>query len=64
MHFETLNPSIVRVIVNFGSVLNFTNTNFYEDGTECSETSARNIQTPGNYRKERIRHSGHGESLK
>ena len=24
----------------------------YEDGTECSETSAYKIQTPGNYPKE------------
>jgi hypothetical protein len=26
----------------------------YEDGTECSETSANKIQTPGNYPKESI----------
>jgi hypothetical protein len=26
----------------------------YEDGTECSETSAHKIQTPGNRPKERI----------
>jgi len=26
----------------------------YEDGTECSETSAYKIQTPGNYPKESI----------
>ena len=26
----------------------------YEDGTECSETSAYNIQTPGNYPEENI----------
>jgi len=32
--------------------------------TECSETSAHKIQTPGNYQKERIQHSQHGESLK
>jgi hypothetical protein len=32
--------------------------------TECSETSAYKIQTPGNYPKIRIRHSQHGESLK
>jgi len=36
----------------------------YEDGTECSETSAYKIQTPGNYQKEIIQHSEHGESLK
>jgi len=26
----------------------------YEDGTECSETSAYKIQTPGNYSEENI----------
>jgi len=32
--------------------------------TECSETSAYKIQTPGNYPEENIKHSEHGESLK
>jgi len=32
--------------------------------TECSETSAYKIQTPGNYPKENIQHTEHGESLK
>jgi len=32
--------------------------------TECSETSAYKIQTPGNHPEEIIQHSGHGESLK
>jgi len=32
--------------------------------TECSETLAYKIQTPGNYPEESIQHSGHGESLK
>jgi len=32
--------------------------------TECSETSAYKLQTPGNYPKESIRHTEHGESLK
>jgi len=36
----------------------------YEDGTVCSETSAYTIQTPGNYPRESIQHSEHGESLK
>jgi len=36
----------------------------YEDGTECSETSAHKIQTPGNNPKERILDSKQGESLK
>jgi hypothetical protein len=30
----------------------------YEDGTECSETSAHKIQTPGNYPEENIQHEG------
>jgi hypothetical protein len=34
------------------------------DGTECSETSAYKIQTPGNYPEESIQRSEHGESLK
>jgi len=32
--------------------------------TECSETSAHKIQTPGNHPKERMQHSQHGETLK
>ena len=32
--------------------------------TECSETSAFKLQTPGNYPKESIQHIEHGESLK
>jgi hypothetical protein len=36
----------------------------YEDGTECSETSAYKIKTPGNYPEESIQHREHGESLK
>jgi len=36
----------------------------YEDGTECSETSAYKIQTPGHHPKESTQHSGDGESLK
>jgi len=32
--------------------------------TECSETSAYKIQTPGNYPEENIQHTEHSESLK
>jgi len=32
--------------------------------TECSETSAHKIQTPGNYPEENIQHAEHSESLK
>jgi hypothetical protein len=31
--------------------------------TECSETSAHKIQTPGNYPKETMQHSEQGENL-
>jgi len=31
---------------------------------ECSETSAYKLQMPGNYPKESIQHTEHGESLK
>jgi len=34
------------------------------EGTECSETSAYKIQTPGNYTEESIQHSKHCRSLK
>ena len=36
----------------------------YEDGTECSETSAYKIQTPGNYPEGNIQQTEHGERLK
>jgi len=32
--------------------------------TECSETSAYKIQTPGNYPEENIQRTEHGEILK
>jgi len=32
--------------------------------TDCFETSAYKIQTPGNHAKERIQHAVQGESLK
>ena len=37
---------------------------FYMEQTECSETSAYKIQTPGNYPEDSIQHSEHGEVLK
>jgi hypothetical protein len=36
----------------------------YEDGTECSETSAYKIQTPGNYPEESIQQSEQSGVLK
>jgi hypothetical protein len=36
----------------------------YEYGTDCSETSSHQIQTPENHPKEKIQHSQHGKSLK
>ena len=35
-----------------------------EDGTECSETSAYKLQTPGNYPEESTQYLEHGGSLK
>jgi hypothetical protein len=34
------------------------------DQTQCSESSAFKLQTPGNYPEESIQHTEHGESLK
>ena len=36
----------------------------YEDGTECSETSAYNIQTPGYYPEESIQYSDYSLTLR
>ena len=36
----------------------------YEDGIECSETSAYKTQTPESYPEENIQHTEHGERLK
>ena len=36
----------------------------YEDGTECSETSAYKIQAPGNYPEENIQHNAMSHSEK
>jgi hypothetical protein len=36
----------------------------YEDGTECSETSAYKTQTSGNHPEESIQYSGQGEGFK
>ena len=52
------------VVVCFLFFSFYTHLPAYEDGTECSETSAHKIQTPGNYPAETIQHSEHDESLK
>jgi len=36
----------------------------YEDGTQCSETSAYKIQAPGNYPEGSMKHSEQGENFK
>jgi len=41
------------LISNFRHILHLP---AYEDGRECSETSAYKIQTPGNYPEENIQH--------
>jgi hypothetical protein len=56
-----------RFPYKYSNIFKPSNTSYlsaYEDGTECSETSACKIQTPGNYQEENIQHSEHGESLK
>jgi len=44
-------------------LVHFSHLPAYEDGTECSETSAYKIQALGNYPEESIKHSKHSESL-
>jgi len=39
-------------MLSFGSF--YSHLHAYEDGTECSETSAYKLQMPGNYPKESI----------
>jgi hypothetical protein len=45
-------------------VVFFTQPPAYEDGTECSETSAHKIQRPENNPEESIQHLEHDENLK
>ena len=56
-------PFPVRIPQHFSNLV-ILHLTAYEDGTECSETSAYKIQAPGNYPEESIQHSEHGESLK
>jgi hypothetical protein len=51
-------------MLTFRNTLSVPSLFVYENGTECSETSAYKIQTPGNYPEENIQHTEHGESLK
>jgi len=44
------------------SLINPSYLSAYEDGTECSETSAYKIQAPGDYPEESIQHSEQGKS--
>ena len=63
--FENLNQLLVSVK---GVIIYCTTTHIYlpmkMEQTECSKTSAYKIQTPGNYPKESIQHTEHGESFK
>jgi len=58
-HFGTLRLFHLHRRVGISSYLPV-----YEDGTECSKTSAYKIQTPGNYPEESLQHSEHSKSLK
>ena len=59
--FETL--CLFHLHRQVGKLL-FTYLHMKMEQTECSETSAYKIQTPGNYPEENIQHTEHGESLK
>jgi hypothetical protein len=56
-------PSPVRIPQQFSNLV-ILHLPVYEDVTECYETSAHKIQTPGNYSEENIQHPEHGEGLK
>jgi hypothetical protein len=51
---------VCSILIDGVSISTYTT---YVHGTECSETSAHTIQTPGNHPKERIHHSEHVVSL-
>jgi len=57
-------PASEFYMPTFRNTLSVPSSSAYEDGTECSETSAYKIQAPGNYPEESIQHSEQGESLK
>jgi hypothetical protein len=46
--------TLCSIFIGRGNEKNLLVHTTYEDGTECSKTSAHNIQTPGNHPKERI----------
>jgi hypothetical protein len=54
-------PASKFYVPTFRTILLFHTT--YELVTECSKTSAKTIQAPGNHLQERIKLSQHGESL-
>jgi hypothetical protein len=56
-------PSLIRIPQPFSNLVIIYLLAF-EDRTECSETSAYKIQTPGNYPEEIIQRTEQGESLK
>jgi hypothetical protein len=62
-HGQSLKSRIVHVVCFLLGNSSYLPTLKMEQ-TECSETLAYKIQTPGNYPEESVQHSEHGESLK
>ena len=62
---STVRIEHLKISIFIGKQVNnlFTYLPMKMEQTECSETSAYKIQTPGNYPEENIQHTEHGESL-
>ena len=57
-------PSLICIPQLFSNLVIINLLAYEDEQTECSETSAYKIQTPGNYPEENTQHTEHGESLK
>jgi hypothetical protein len=55
-YFLQAKPSLIRIPQLFSNLV-IIYLLAYEDGTDCSETSAYKIQTPGNYPEENEQHT-------
>jgi len=62
--FWVIPPASEFYVPTFRNTLFHLHSPMKMEQTECSETSAYKIQTPGNNPEESIQHSVHGESLK
>jgi hypothetical protein len=64
---QNFEPNLFPYKYKYSKILNPSHSSYlsaYEDGTECSETSAYKIQMPGNCPEESIQNSEHSEILK